>query len=61
MIGNKRLEELYEYHDRDVAISQMLELIKVEDSNFLSKPHKKTPCSAEGRREFSCDINYSFP
>lgn len=35
MIGNKILEEFYEYPDRDTAISQLLELLHVNDRSFL--------------------------
>lgn len=36
MIGNKCLEELFNYQDEDTSINQLLELLKYKDSNFIS-------------------------
>lgn len=36
MIGNKYLEELFNYPDRDASINQLLEFLKYKDSNFIS-------------------------
>lgn len=35
MIGNKYLEELFNYSDRDTSINQLLEFLKYKDSKFI--------------------------
>lgn len=35
MIGNKHLEELFNYPDIDTSINQLLEFLKYKDSNFI--------------------------
>lgn len=36
MIGNKYLEEFFNYPDKDTSINQLLELLKYKDPNFIS-------------------------
>ena len=43
MIGNKYLEEFYTFYDRDTAISQLLELLHVEDSAFIKSISEQHP------------------
>lgn len=35
MIGNKYLQELFNYQDTDTSINQLLEFLKYKDSNFI--------------------------
>lgn len=35
MIGNKFIRELYEYHDEDTSINQLLELLKTKETEFI--------------------------
>ena len=35
MIGNKYLEALYEYHDEDTSLNQLLEMLKFKDVEFI--------------------------
>ena len=41
MIGNKYLEELFSYSDRDISINQLLEFLKYKDSNFMCSLKKE--------------------
>ena len=41
MIGNKYLQVLYDYPDKDTSINQLLELLKSQDSEFIESLYKK--------------------
>ena len=41
MIGNRYLEELCNYPDEDASISQLLELLKYKDPNFICSLKKE--------------------
>lgn len=43
MIGNKILNELYSYHDRDTALNQLLEMLKFSDSRFINSLSNEVP------------------
>ncbi len=50
MIGNRYLQELYRYSDRDTSINQLLELLKSRDKEFLEslvEPVELDSCSNE--------------
>jgi len=36
MIGNKYLQELYDYPDENAALNQLLEMLKSQDMNFIN-------------------------
>lgn len=36
MIGNKYLQVLYDYPDRDTSINQLLEILKFKDKDFIN-------------------------
>ncbi|SNS52071.1 hypothetical protein SAMN05446037_101216 [Anaerovirgula multivorans] len=40
MIGNKYLQELYEYSDEDTSLNQLLELLKSKDKKFIDSLYK---------------------
>lgn len=47
MIGNKYLEELFNYPDEDTALNQLLEMLKNKDEKFinsLNEPINLTLC-----------------
>lgn len=46
MIGNKYIEELFNYSDEDTSINQLLELLKYKDPNFICSL-KKEPINLE--------------
>lgn len=35
MIGNKYLQALFDYHDGDTSLNQLLELLKLKDAKFI--------------------------
>lgn len=41
MIGNKYLEDLFNYADEDTSINQLLELLKYKDPNFICSLKKE--------------------
>ena len=41
MIGNKYLEDLFNYEDEDTSINQLLELLKYKDPNFICSLKKE--------------------
>ncbi len=41
MIGNKYLEELFNYSDRDTSINQLLEFLNYKDPNFICSLKKE--------------------
>jgi hypothetical protein len=43
MIGNRYLQALYEYGDRDTSINQLLEFLKYMDKEFIESIHKEVP------------------
>lgn len=50
MIGNKYLQDLFDYPDEDTGINQLLELLKYKDMNFINslyKPIDIDKCSDE--------------
>lgn len=51
MIGNKYLQDLFNYPDEDTSLNQLLELLKYKDMKFISslsnKPIRLDLCTAE--------------
>lgn len=50
MIGNKYLQALFEYPDRDTALNQLLEFLKSRDKSFieaLQEPVDLDKCTTE--------------
>ena len=41
MIGNKYIEELFNYPDEDTSINELLELLKYKDSRFINSLKKE--------------------
>ncbi|MFW5889634.1 MAG: hypothetical protein ACOCUD_04580 [Bacillota bacterium] len=39
MIGNKYLRNLFAYEDEDLALSQLLEMLKFDDEDFVNSLH----------------------
>lgn len=53
MIGNKYLQDLFEYPDEDTSLNQLLELLKSKDTKFIDslyKPVNIDKCSDEELR-----------
>ena len=51
MIGNKYLQEFYEYPDEDSAINQLLEFLKSKDKSFLKSLNKPIDISECDEKE----------
>jgi hypothetical protein len=41
MIGNRYLQALYNYNDRDTSISQLLEILKFKDKDFINSLYEE--------------------
>ncbi|KLE14123.1 hypothetical protein [Clostridium sp. C8] len=41
MIGNKYLQALYNYNDRDTSINQLLEILKFKDKDFINSLYEE--------------------
>ncbi|WP_300379355.1 hypothetical protein [Clostridium sp.] len=41
MIGNKYLEALFNYDDRDTSINQLLEILKFKDKDFINSLYEE--------------------
>lgn len=41
MIGNRYLQALYNYNDRDTSINQLLEILKFKDKDFINSLYEE--------------------
>lgn len=59
MIGNKYLQNLFEYSDRDTSVNQLLELLKSKDVAFLNSLYEPMDIEALNNEELKYLIKIS--
>ncbi len=53
MIGNKYLQDLFEYPDEDTSLNQLLELLKTKDMKFIGSLHQAVDIEACSDKEIA--------